>query len=613
MRTGTSRLVASLIAPLLIVFGCEQEDDPSPGALAIARAEDSVSAEAVLDEILFNFSSDAFVFPESTAAGFTRSEEWLLPILESEKVVDTRLALSAERGFEITEGQSGLSVHVRPAGVFQVPYSAYDGYLVYEDAYGPDSPLVFRPHSDGVEDFVVLPSRTRDSLRYNIELSEDVAGLRLVAGTLEVLDATGTPRIRMAPPYSIDAAHVRRNLDVAVEGCEVDGDPRAPWGRTTVDPGARECAIVISWDDDAEYPLLIDPSWTSANSMATARAFHGAETLSTGNVLVFGGSGSTVLSSAELWNPGTNTWAAANSMIDSRTQFGWTSISNGGVTYVLVAGGGGSCGIGACDETELYNPGTGTWSVGGTMISSRRNFPLVSLKDGTNRAFASGGLNSAATVLSTAETYNPATNTWTAAAGALATARYDHKAVALSAINSSRVIMAGGLASGGTILATAERFLPSSGTISTAGNMGNARTAFTLSLLAADHVLAAAGQYSSAGLCRPRSDRYNPTTNSWSSTGSVPIASLCYHSGVTLASGLVMIAGGRTSQSSASLANAFLYDPVAGTWTATSSLATVRADFPVAQYPASPAARVLAAGGLTGGSTRTALAEFYTP
>ncbi len=77
----------------------------------------------------------------------------------------------------------------------------------------------------------------------------------------------------------------------------------------------------IRWTDTGvTYPALVDPSWTSASNMATARWAHSATLLSSGRVLVAGGiTGGVALASAELYDPTSNTWAATGSMHVART------------------------------------------------------------------------------------------------------------------------------------------------------------------------------------------------------------------------------------------------------------------------------------------------------
>jgi hypothetical protein len=77
----------------------------------------------------------------------------------------------------------------------------------------------------------------------------------------------------------------------------------------------------------------MDPRWPSA----TARGYHSATRLPSGQVLVAGGlSFAGYTASAELYDPATNTWATAASMATVRYVHAETLLPNG---QVLVAGG----------------------------------------------------------------------------------------------------------------------------------------------------------------------------------------------------------------------------------------------------------------------------------
>ena len=105
--------------------------------------------------------------------------------------------------------------------------------------------------------------------------AQGAAGLRLVGGTLEVLDAAGTPRLRVAPPYIVGADGASTDATLAVTGCAVDTNPAPPWGRAVTAPGARVCQVKVSWPGSGvAYPAILDPRWTTTGSMGTARQDH---------------------------------------------------------------------------------------------------------------------------------------------------------------------------------------------------------------------------------------------------------------------------------------------------------------------------------------------------
>jgi hypothetical protein len=103
---------------------------------------------------------------------------------------------------------------------------------------------------------------------------------------------------------------------------------------------------------------------------------------------------------------------------------------------VLVVGGRNSSGV--LGTAEEYDPATGTWSAAGALASARELHTATLL--GTGKVLVAGGLNGVS--LASAELYDPATRQWTATAS-MATARHGHVAVALEALG--KVLVVGGL------------------------------------------------------------------------------------------------------------------------------------------------------------------------
>jgi len=97
-------------------------------------------------------------------------------------------------------------------------------------------------------------------------------------------------------------------------------------------------------------PEVYDPvanTWSSAGVMITPRAMHGAALLQNGTVIVVGGTDGTIfedypeaLSSAELYDPATNSWAPTGGMSVARYNPVVLLLQNG----VVLAGGGSAAG-----------------------------------------------------------------------------------------------------------------------------------------------------------------------------------------------------------------------------------------------------------------------------
>jgi len=185
--------------------------------------------------------------------------------------------------------------------------------------------------------------------------------------------------------------------------------------------------------------VVIDPTWVVTNgSLNTARGYQTATLLNNGQVLVAGGYGeyNNALANAELYNPITGTWTATGSLKTARYIHTATLLANG---QVLVMGGYGSLGAsyGALASAELYNPGTGTWTATGSLVTARYSHTTTLLANG--QALVAGGYCSSG-LLGSAELYNPVTGTWTNT-GSLITARDGHTATLLS---NGQVLVNGG-------------------------------------------------------------------------------------------------------------------------------------------------------------------------
>ncbi|MCA9618689.1 MAG: hypothetical protein KC731_06700 [Myxococcales bacterium] len=172
-----------------------------------------------------------------------------------------------------------------------------------------DGDLMQRRTAEGTEDFLLFDQPLPDAtLRYRLVLSDAVAGLRLVAEQLELLDEGGAPRLRVKPPFVIDADGRRHAAHLALPDCASDHDPRAPQGRPVTAAGATSCTLRLAWAEGLPHPLLVDPFWTLTGSLAQARIVHTSSLLPDGKVLAMGGWDLvTTFASAEIYDPVTET------------------------------------------------------------------------------------------------------------------------------------------------------------------------------------------------------------------------------------------------------------------------------------------------------------------
>ncbi|MEI6078341.1 MAG: kelch repeat-containing protein [Verrucomicrobiota bacterium] len=282
-------------------------------------------------------------------------------------------------------------------------------------------------------------------------------------------------------------------------------------------------------------------------SMNVARYYHAATLLTNGIVLVAGGVGNSgYLSSAELYNPATGTWATTGSMNAAREGFTATLLTNG---MVLVAGGFNPANH-YLQSAELYNPATGTWEITGSLNIIRYKHTATLLTNGM--VLVAGGASPS--YLEASELYNPATGTWTVT-GWLNTPRQEHSAILLT---NGIVLVAGGYDKNGVPLSSVELYDPAAGTWTLTGSMlaaSNDQRAFLLTN----------GMVSVMDNYPPGVELYNPATRTWMTNGSVYPSGGSY-TATLLPSGMGLFTGGYDpSKTPLIVSLAELFNPVTGT------------------------------------------------
>jgi hypothetical protein len=230
-------------------------------------------------------------------------------------------------------------------------------------------------------------------------------------------------------------------------------------------------------------------TWTHTGSMTTPREGQTAALLGNGQVLVMGGHNSSgALSSAELFNPATDTFSPTGSMNVTRAGQNATLLQDG---QVLVAGGS-CCGTSA----ELYNPTSGSFSLTGSM-NFPRSGPLAALLP-NGQALEVCNVGDPGVPPCAAQLYTPTSGTWSddGQADPSAAAGYGK-----TLLNTGNALFSGGANTFGSdsrrrivVQAGATLFDPTTGASTSTGSMSIPRTDHTLTLLPNGQVLAAGGE-----------------------------------------------------------------------------------------------------------------------
>jgi hypothetical protein len=237
-------------------------------------------------------------------------------------------------------------------------------------------------------------------------------------------------------------------------------------------------------------------------------------------------------------------------------------------------------------SAELYDTATGTWSRTGSPISPVGAATLLQ----NGKVLVEGGYYSN-NARDTAQLYDPAAGTWSIT-GDLNTARLFHTATLLP---NGKVLVAAG-SGGGAFPNSAELYDPATGTWSITGSLNAARSFHTATLLPNGEVLVAGGIGGVNDDSSLKSaELYDPATGKWRSTGNLNTAR-CFHTATLLPSGKVLVAAGSTSSSSDPdpTIDAEMYDPTTGTWSYTGTLNTARILHTMTLLPNG---KVLVAGG----------------
>jgi len=283
-------------------------------------------------------------------------------------------------------------------------------------------------------------------------------------------------------------------------------------------------------------------AWRTVGSMTTARENLATAPVTVGGVpgvLAMGGFYGGAPSTAEFYNPGTNSWSSVANMTTARVSLAAAPVSVGGVSGVLAMGGWNpSPGGGDPSTAEFYNPGTNSWSLVASMTAARVCLAAAPVTVGGVAGVLAVGGSGTSGYLSSAEFYDPGTNSWSPVAS-MTTVRERLAAAPVTVGGVAGVLAMGGFIGGSSYLSTAEFYDPGANSWSPVASMTTAReylAAAAMTIGGVPGVFAVGGSNGSSDLSTV--EFYNPGANSWSPVGSMTTAR------EGLAAAPVMVGGG---------------------------------------------------------------------
>ena len=301
------------------------------------------------------------------------------------------------------------------------------------------------------------------------------------------------------------------------------------------------------------------PTQSTADDSAAPRpaAAHNlkAAVPAAGDVLIAGGADASnrSLASAEFFDPSSGQFFLTGSAMSSRADAAATALSP---TQVLVDGGfSGRAAIknfslvlegSALNNAEIFDETTGTFSLAGKMATPRIGFTATALNN--SKILLVGGLDSQNNVLDTAELYDPAARKFIAVANTMSDRRTFHTATLLL---TGKVLVAGGATNlSGDTTSSADIYDPATNSFTPATfPMDHQRAAHTATLFPtgplAGKVLITGGIGGSSFFFKDSSaELYDPASQEFTLLSSFMNEPRSLHTATLLDDGSVLLAGG---------------------------------------------------------------------
>ncbi len=431
-------------------------------------------------------------------------------------------------------GGEGVELLVESVDVKSVDVEIVEGATVALSAL-EDGDIAYVLEPLRVEELRVLRSaKSPTTARYTVTLGHGIADLRVRDGIVEAVDRLGRVRIQTEPLIAVDARGERRALTVRIDG-----------------EGQRRTLVAALDAVGMEWPIVVDPTWTTVASMLTKRQMFGARTLPNGKILIVGGRGAdnAQLSTTELFDATTGSVvgkplpSAISDVVMTGANGKLFAINHGclsaygydivgdvwdsaftappsacvlGASGSLLADGrylaaGGTVNGVNSAQTELFDPATGSWSLKAPLSAPRSLHMQAVLPNG--HVLVAGGIVGGVRV-STTEEYDPGTNTWTAGTPM----PMAQSAMSYVRLPSGRTLFVDG-AAGTSLVSASYLYDPIAKTWLTARKPGLERVFTPLLALPSGRTLFVGGGYPTA---TSAAELYDETLDTWTVT--VPLA-----------------------------------------------------------------------------------------
>lgn len=315
---------------------------------------------------------------------------------------------------------------------------------------------------------------------------------------------------------------------------------------------------------------LASASVLPVGNMTSPREGHTATLLSTGNILLVGGSTTntdgtapgTPTESAEIYDPGTAKFSAVGNLATARYNHQAVLLKSG---KVLIVGGYDASGN-ALASAEIYDPATQSFKTTGSMQTARGNFGATAVDQGS-QVLVYGGEDTQGKTLATAELWDVTTGTFSPSSS-MATAQADFPQPA--DLSASQVVIVGGFGSNFAQITSEQILDPANQAFASGSALNTERVNHTLTALANGAGLLVTGGQSGSGGQATAELR---GSSGWSALSAQMTTVRILHTATLLPDTRVFVAGGETESGlNSTLASTEFYDPATQAFSAGPSM-----------------------------------------